>query len=393
MTLEGLDDIPQDGLAEVLRGWSGRGQLYEALASIRDDHSEVRWHRNDVEGRARRIMLTQLAPLLENWPRSAADWLHALPAQSLRQRRLSDTPRPGVDWVETRTLGWPPEQFIVKERSRVADQVTSSILRWSLDQLAVIRHDAVRIERSLRSVAEVQIRAALSLREQAPLDATTGARPTPADVRALRRSGWPWTRLAPVAQMLSTRLAEDLLTFARQHLLPDDDIRWRLFHLGVLGKLLKVLRGRGASITSLRPLSGAASPGPAYLVELDGRRWDLWFEAAAIWDYYGQASPYQALVRPSLGYQATPLGADILLITPRQQAYAFECKYGEPGYIAHRGYLQACTYAHELQRHHAGSVTSYVVGPDPKVSSSSELAWEGFTVGIIGPRHIGSLEF
>ena len=123
MTIEGLDDIPQDGLAEVLRGWSGRGQLYEALASIRDDHSEVRWHRHDVEGRARRIMLTQLAPHLENWPQSAGDWLHALPAESLRQRRLTDTPRPGVDWVETRTFGWPPEQFIVKDRSRVADQV------------------------------------------------------------------------------------------------------------------------------------------------------------------------------------------------------------------------------------------------------------------------------
>jgi hypothetical protein len=391
--MDSLDDIPQDGLAEVLRGWSGRGQLYEALASIRDDHSEVRWDQRDVEGRARRMMLTQLAPLLESWPRSAADWLHALPAESLRQRRLTDTPQPGVDWVETRTaLGWPPEQFIVKDRSRVADQVISSVLRWSLDQLAVIRHDAVRTERSLRSVAEVQLKAALSLRGQPPLDAATGTRPAPADLRALSRSGWPWTRLAPVAEMLSAQAAEDLLTFARRHLLPDDDIRWRLFHLGVLGKLLKVLRSRGASVTSLRPLSGAASPGPAYLVELDGRRWDLWFEAAAIWDYYGQASPYQALVRPALGHPATPLGADILLIAPREEAYALECKYGEPGYIAHRGYLQACTYAHELQRH-VEKVTSYVVGPDPKVISQAQLAWGNVLVGIIGPRHIESLDF
>ena len=196
-----------------------------------------------------------------------------------------------------------------------------------------------------------------------------------------------------MTEMLNAQLAEDLLTFARQHLLPDDDIRWRLFHLGVLGKLLKVLRSRGASITSLRPLSGAASPGPAYLVKLDGRCWDLWFEAAAIWDYYGKPSPYQTLVRPSLGYAATPLGADILLIIPGEQAYAFECKYGKTGYIAREGYLQACTYAHELRRHHVDRATSYVVGPDPKVSNSSELAWEGFAIGIIGPRHIGSLGF
>ena len=393
MTTEGLDDIPPDGLAEVLRGWSGRGQLYEALAGIRDDGGEVRWQRRDVEGRARRLMLAQLAPLLETWPRSAADWLHALPAQSLRHRRVTDTPRPGVDWVETRTLGWPPEQFVVKDRSRIADQLTSSVLRWTVDQLAVIRHDAVRIERSLRTLAEAQIRAALSLRDQPPLDATTGVRPVPADIRALRRSGWPWTRLAPVAEMLSAQLAEDLLTFARQHLLPDGDIRWRLFHLGVLGKLLMVLRSRGASITSLRPLSGAAAAGPSYRVELDGRRWDLWFEAAGIWDFYGQPSPYQELVRPALGYAATPLGADILLIVPGEQACAFECKYGELGYIARDGYLQACTYAHELRRHQAGRVASYVVGPDLKVSSSAEHAWEGFAVGILGPRHLASLDF
>jgi hypothetical protein len=395
MTVPGADDIPLDGLAEVLRGWSGRGQLYEALAGIRDDQSEVRWDRRDIEGRAHRLMLAQLAPLLEAWPRSAADWLHALPAQSLRQRRLADTPQPGTDWVETRTtLGWPPEQFIVKDRSRIADQLMCSVLRWSIDQLAGIRHDAVRVEDSLRSVAEVQLRAAFSLRSQPPLDAAAGVRPAPADIRALSRSGWPWTKLAPVAEMLTAQAGEDLLTFARQHLLPDEKIRWRLFHLGVLGKLLMVLRGRGASVTSLRPLSGASSPGPAYLVELAGRRWDLWFEAAAIWGYYGQASPYQALVGPALGHSGTPLGVDILLIRPGEQAYALECKYGKLGYIAREGYLQAMTYAQELQRHHVENVASYVVGPDPKLNSREELAWDDdMIIGLIGPRHLESLAF
>ena len=233
------DEIPWDGLAEVLRGWSGRGQLYEALATVDDDLSEVRWQRRDIERRARRILLTRLEPDIERWPTSADEWLHALPAESLRRRRITDAPYPGTDWIETRSLGWPPEQFVVRERSRVADQVMSRTLRWVLDQLALIRHDALLVERSLRSVAPAQFTAALSLRSRPPLKTTDGMRPSSGDVRALQRSGRPWSRLAPVAEKLRTSLSLDLLAFAREHLMPDDDIRWRIFHLAVFGQLLK----------------------------------------------------------------------------------------------------------------------------------------------------------
>jgi hypothetical protein len=71
---------PLDGLAEVLHGWSGRGQLYEALATVEDDLTEVRWQRRDIERRARRILFAQLESDIERWPTSAADWLHALPS-------------------------------------------------------------------------------------------------------------------------------------------------------------------------------------------------------------------------------------------------------------------------------------------------------------------------
>lgn len=124
-------------------------------------------------------------------------------------------------------------------------------------------------------------------------------------------------------------------------------------------------------------------------VEADGQ---LKF-AAAIWRYYGQESPYQLLTRPALGYHATPLGADILLVIPQENAYAFECKYGEISYIARDGYLQAVVYGHELRMHHARSVTSCVVGPDSKVGYDRWLGWNDVTIGIIGPRHIQSLEF
>ena len=77
---------------------------------------------------------------------------------------------------------------------------------------------------------------------------------------------------------------------------------------------------------------------------------------------------------------------------PRKVLACCTIYYSESGYIARDGYLQACTYAHELQRHHVDRVTSYIVGQDPKVNNSSKLVWENFAVGIIGPRHIDSLD-
>lgn len=386
-------DIPQDGLAEVLRGWSGRGQLYEALSIIPDHEDELQWERRDIEGRAHRVMLSRLEPLLVGWPTSTADWLHALPAESRRQRSIRDTPVSGTDWVETRMRGWPPEQFVVNERSRVADQLMATTLRWTLDRVDEIRRDALRVDRSTEEIAQRQIEAALKLRSQSPINGAEAVRPARPDIRALARSGSPWTRLAPVAEMLMLAQSEDLLTFARQHLMPDEEIRWRLFHLGVLGMVLRSLRERGAEITSLRPLSGSASPGPAYSVKMDNRQWDLWFEAAAIWEHYGKKSPYSALTRPALGHKATPLGADILLIAPGEDAYAFECKYGKPGYIAHAGYLQAVTYGYELRTHHAQRVTSCVIGPDPKVIRDKWITEGDVTIGVIGPRHIEAMTF
>lgn len=386
------DEIPWDGLEEVLRGWNGRGQLYEALAAVEDDLTELQWDPHDIERRARRILLAQLEPDLDRWPTSADTWLQALPAESLRRRRIAEVPHPGTDWIETRSLGWPAEQFVIKERSRIADQVMSRTLRWVLDQLRLIRRDAVAVDHSLHNVATTQLRAALSLRTQPPLDATDGLRPSSADVRALQRSGHPWSRLAPVAEKLRTALSLDLLTFAREELIPDDDIRWRLFQLAVFGKLLKIMRERGAEVANLRPLSGAASSGPSYRLTLNGKEWHLWFEAAGIWDHYGCPSPYKALVDPALGSPRTALGVDILLIAPGEAAHAFECKYGTASYIANKGYIQACAYGHELRHYLVPKVTSHVIGPDAKIADRQEINAGGFTLGIMGPRHLETFD-
>ena len=107
----------------------------------------------------------------------------------------------------------------------------------------------------------------------------------------------------------------------------------------------------------------------------------------------GQQSPYRALMKRSLDHPATALGADILLITSGQDAYSFECKYGDASYVARNGYHQACTYGFELQLHHARRVTSYIVGPDSVVANPCEFTMNELTIGVIGPRHIGALQF
>ena len=70
--------------------------------------------------------------------------------------------------------------------------------------------------------------------------------------------------MASVAQVLvEAEKSVDFLIY--QVLMPDDEIRWRLFHLAILGVLLIALRDAGCQITSLRPLSPKSS-GPNYEV-------------------------------------------------------------------------------------------------------------------------------
>ena len=123
-----------DGLAEVLRGWSGRGQLYEALATVEDDLTEVRWQRRDIERRARRILLPSSNQTLSAGPPPPPTGSTPCPGEPT-PAAYHGRSAPGNGWIETRSLGWPAEQFIVKDRSRIADQTMSRTLRWVLDQL------------------------------------------------------------------------------------------------------------------------------------------------------------------------------------------------------------------------------------------------------------------
>ena len=381
--------MPDDGLAEVLRGWSSKAQLHAALAAMDDDWAEIRWTPADVRRRARRVMFAEMIPLLEAWPTESATWLEALPASSVRERRVSPAVGPGVDWVATRNQGrWPPSQYVHNERDRIADQQMTKALRWTLDTLDDVRKEALKVDRYLKDEARRQIEAALTIKRVPPLTAATGERPSEQTVKALAESGHPWTVLAPVARTLAGAESTDLMSYARKHLMPVEELRWRLFHLGVLGVLLKSFRDNGWSLTSHRPLSSSVEEGPHYTAtDPHGEEWDVWCEAEEMWSHYGITSSYQALITAAFG-QGSPMGADIAVIKHGHAAYLFECKYGSVAYVTRQGFHQVSTYAAEVRQTIAPVVEGIIVGPEDVVPNQASATLSDSVLRITGPQHL-----
>ena len=263
-------------------------------------------------------------------------------------------------------------------------------LRWTLDRLAATRVDATRLTDAADEPIREELNAAFALLELGILDDVEPVQPTMSEVGGIGRSGAPWNVVAPVsAEYL--RFAASLAALAGALLRPDDEeFGWRLFHLGVFGQLLVALKSLGAELVSRAPLSGGAA-GPAYEVRTPlGETWDLWFEAAGAWGFYGSRSPY---VEASSGIVGSPraLGADVLLIRPHHRALLLECKYsGSSTAVGRDGYHQASSYALEVRSRLANEVQAYAVGPTGVVASSS--ATEAFVelanirVGVTPPE-------
>ena len=57
--------IPWDGLLEVLTSYSGKGQLYQAVAAASGTDA---WTAADVRSRARRVLFSAALPALAHWP-------------------------------------------------------------------------------------------------------------------------------------------------------------------------------------------------------------------------------------------------------------------------------------------------------------------------------------
>lgn len=389
--------VPTGRLRELLGGWSGQGSLnstlWADLAAVESEDStplaERQWSERDVTRRAHRVLLERLQPQLERWPTRLRDWTEALPAATSGHRVLSARPLRPTDWAQTaRRHGWPPSTFIGRKRTSQADELLVSTLRWTLPQLlSTVRHASAVLPGAAATI-ELQMAVAAQLLEVCGED-NQAPEPVAADLAAVARAGHPWNLLAPVSSTY-LRYQHHLQDLALEVIYPLESLRWRLFHIGVLGEVLGTLRDEGAELRWRAPLS-ASGGRPQYLAHWpDGSpTLEVWFEAAGVWSRHATRFPYREALR-ALGMQPSAIGPDILLLdVTGRRALVLECKFGDARYVGRNGYLQALAYASELGVDVADEIWTYVVGPDGVVTGSSATSLHGphiaQRVGVASP--------
>jgi hypothetical protein len=275
------------------------------------------------------------------------------------------------------------------------DTLLITSLRWTLDSLSLVLKDARAVEPKIDQEVSKPLDIAFDLLDYEPLKSAAGVVPSRTDVEALRSEGRPWNVVAPIADELRCLTESSLMDLSNRVIMPSEELLWRLFHLAVLGEILLALRRCGCLTKSIRPLS-ASTNGPSYhVLDPQGRRWDLWFEAAGAWSWYHRRSPYVRITE-GIAANVRSLGADIAIILPETQALIFECKYSkDSGMVCRDGYEQAVTYAAEMRTELAAQAIAVVVGPEGVLPV--RVAGEAFTdmvvgkVGIVPPSCLGSL--
>jgi hypothetical protein len=394
--------VHEEGLLRVLSEWSGAGNLYRAVAAVTPDAFDRHWTPKDIERRAMRILLLECSPLLRRWPQSAKAWQEHLPVLSMRHRFWSDVPQTRVDWAKTRHRGWPPYSFAIRRRHRSTDQVTLSVLAWTLARLkeafdasqSLVGPHAAAAQGLATDVEQILVR---TLPILDLLDESDESLPSRDDVRAVRTAGWPWNVVAEVADVFTALERGGAEALARRLLRPDG-FPEAVFQLGVLGAVLVASEGLGARIASLRPI-GYMTDGPVYRIELPGQdAWDLWCEAANCWTEYDLDDRYRELSATMTSADGKAFGArnirpDVLLARRSDQAMVLECKYpGESldaGYVAH-GMYQAAFYAHQLKPAFV-TVTGLSVGPSELVPVHSSRTLGQVEVGLASPTRVQEL--
>lgn len=325
-----------------------------------------------------------------------------IPALSQRHRFWSEVPQSRVDWAKTRRRGWPPEVFAIRRRHRSTDQVTLSVLAWTLSRLktafeasqGLVGPHAAAAEELAGDVQGI-LRQTLPLLDL--LDEADEGTPSRDSIRAVRGAGWPWNAVADVADLFVAIEGGGADALARRLLRPDG-FPESLFQLSVLGSMLVAAQQLGAAVTSLRPI-GHMTDGPVYRIQLPGQGpWDLWCEAARCWSTYGLADAYRDVAATlstidGAPFQARHIRPDLLLARPGDRALVLECKYPaeslDAGYIAH-GMYQAAFYGHQLAPAFE-SVAGYAIGPTELVPTHEERTLGGVIVGLTTPRAVREL--
>jgi hypothetical protein len=390
--LEPLLHLPRVGLEELLRGWSGNGSIYAALAAIQGSPYEVHWTERDIRRRAGRVLLGRMEAVILRLPATAQEWQEYLPVSTESRKRISRTPVRPTNWVQTsRRFGWPPSQFIGNPRARVLDESALTALVWTANALDTLTRDTRALGSALVDRLAPQVTALVEV-SRSRLEDVTAIRPDRLDLMSLGASGRPWSALAAVASEIA-RAETDLEFLAFEVIEPDPELAWRLFHLSALGAVLIALKADRGSIRWLAPLAASQVSGPQFQATMpDGLKWDVWFEAGGAELYYGVESLYRRSTA-AVARNDRSMGADIMLVRPSERALIFECKWSAHGpYVGRDGFHQAASYALQARAELVQSVWSYVVGPSEVVpeTSSSLLAWDQTSV-VLGTTNIDSI--
>lgn len=357
------------GLREVVGGWSGEGSIFDQLAAFTPTGA-LGWTAPDIRRRAHRVLLGLIRDDTAALPATVRRWQEYLPQTTIPTRVTSRHVAGRVDWARTvRQHGWPATQFVTRERSRIVDEVTVRTLAWVSAEL----HRIVDNSGTLAPVTASEVTGRLAVIEATLANYPTLApgRPDRLDMAALAGSGYPWTAVSRIAQLV-VRSVRDPEFIAFELIAPDPDLAWRLFHLSVYGAVIRALREHRFVVTWRRPLGGTAPGAQIEAISPTGVTYDLWFEGGAARAHYQlPKSPYPTVVAPIPGIGGT-LGVDVLLIQPHKRALLLECKWSSSaGYVGRYGYHQAASYALEARAGLADDVWSFVVGPDEMVAANS----------------------
>jgi hypothetical protein len=363
--------IPADGIDEIRRTWTGRGGLWAAIAAV-EGETGVIWTPELARRRAARVVVEMLRPCVQAWPDSSRKWIDALPAQSIRRHVVADAPGAGIDWPTTRIRGWPPREFDHRRRTRVADTLLVTTTRWTIETLTSVLAAADRVDPEIvDSTTRARHQVALSMLQLEPLRSALPTLPSRADLAALRASGRPWGAVAAAATWLRI-LDHDPAQFADLPIDPDPALADRLFHVAVMGLVLRALR---VARWTIRPTGLPGSPdGTPVFAATDpaGATWDVWYEMAAAWAHYGVPAPYPPAVRGVTG-TGGPLGCDIALVRISDRAVVIECKYSaDPSYVGRNGYEQTLAYMTEALTGLVESVSGIVVGVRELIAATGE---------------------